>query len=43
MNIVIATVVGMALATATMVGGVKAAQGDQQKVSETKLSQYSSE
>ncbi len=43
MNIIISAVVGVALATAAMVGGVKAAQGDQQKVSSEKLAQYSSQ
>ena len=43
MNMIISAVVGVALATAALVGGVKAAEGDQKQVSQEKLAQYSSE
>lgn len=43
MNIIISAVVGVALATATLIGGVQAAKGDQKPVSQEKLAQYSSE
>ncbi len=43
MNLLISALVGAALATVTLVGGVQAAKGDQKPVSQTQLSQYSSE